>query len=163
MLIQEKLLQLFQKQINYEFESAYIYLGMAAYFETTPYKGFAAWMRKQAKEEIDHGMRFFDYLCDRGHRIELPMIPEVSTYYDSPLSAFLRALEHEQLVTSRINELYRVAGEVRDYAAQIALEWFISEQVEEEKQVQDLVDQIQLAGDNVSGLMAIDRSASKRD
>ena len=162
MLMDQKLVDLFQEQIKNEFESAYIYLGMAAYFDASPYAGFASWMHLQFKEEMEHGMRFFNHLIERGHNIKLLPIPAAATHYDSPLTAFKAALEHEQLVTRLINEMYRVAVEINDYAAQIELQWFIKEQVEEEQQTQQIVDQLALVGDNVAAILAIDRTAGER-
>ena len=162
MLMDQKLVDLFQQQIKNEFESAYIYLGMAAYFDASPYAGFASWMHLQFHEEMEHGMRFFKYLSERGHHVELFPIPTATTHYNSPLEAFKAALGHEQLVTRLINEMYRVAVELKDYAAQIELEWFIKEQVEEEEQTQHIVDQLTLVRDNVAAALAIDRIAGKR-
>jgi ferritin len=162
MLIEKKLFQLFEEQIKNELESSYKYLGMSAYFETTPFKGFAKWMRSQALEEIEHAMKLFDYVNDRGNSIALLPILSMPTQYESPLAAFREALSHERLVTRLINEMYRVAVEVHDYGAQILLQWYITEQVEEEKQVQDLIDQLDIANNHPSSLLAVDRTAGKR-
>jgi ferritin len=163
MLIDKKLLDLFQEQINKEFESAYKYLGMAAYFQTTPFQGFATWMRHQTEEELAHGMKLFDYVHSRGHCAQLLPIASMPTQYSSALEIFKGALAHEQFITHSINEMYRVALEVRDYAAQILLQWYIAEQVEEEEQVQEIVDQLEFLGDNMAGIMAINRTAGKRE
>jgi ferritin len=152
-----------QEQLNNEFGAAYKYLDMVAYFEATPYKGFASWMRKQAQEEIEHAMKFFDYIVDRGNCVELKPIHLEVIHYNSPLEVFKEALAHEQRVTQLIHELYRVALEVNDFAAQVLLHWYIEEQVEEEKQVQDIIDQIQIVGDNMAALMAVDRAVRKRN
>jgi ferritin len=163
MVIEKKLLDLFQEQIRNELESAYKYLGMAAYFESTAYKGFAKWMRKQALEEIEHGMKLFDYVNDRGNHVELFPLPSEATHYPSPLEVFRETLKHEQRVTHLIHEMYRVAIEIQDFAAQILLQWYITEQVEEEKQVQDILDQMEAAGDNAVALMKIDSKLGKRE
>jgi ferritin len=160
--MKQQLFDLFQAQIRNEFESAYKYLGMAAYFETTPFKGFASWMRLQAKEETEHAMKFFDYVHDRGHHLQLPAIQAMATEYASPLAAFRETLAHEQLVTSLINEMYRVALEVQDYAAQVLLQWYISEQVEEEKQARDFIDRLEMADGDTTSLLFIDKLAAKR-
>jgi ferritin len=160
--MEQKLLDLFLNQIRNEFESAYKYLGMAAYFETTPFEGFASWMRFQAKEEIEHAMKFFDYVRDRDHHLELLPIQAMPTQYASPLEAFREALAHEQLVTRLINEMYRTAFEIQDYAAQILLQWYITEQVEEEKQVRDIIDKLEIPGGDISKLLAIDKIVGKR-
>jgi ferritin len=163
MVIEKKLLDLFQEQIRNELESAYKYLGMAAYFESTPYGGFAKWMRKQAQEEMEHAMKFFDYVNDRGNHIELFPIASMPTHYTSPREVFQETLAHEQQVTHLIHEMYRVALETKDFAAQILLQWYITEQVEEEKQAQDILDQIEAVGDNIAALMKIDSRVGKRE
>jgi ferritin len=163
MIIEKKLLDLFLEQIRNELESGYKYLGMAAYFESTPYKGFAKWMRKQAKEETEHAMKFFDYVNNRGNCVELFPIVSMPTRYTSPLEVFQETLAHEQQVTHLIHEMYRVALEVKDFAAQILLQWYITEQVEEEKQAQDILDQIEAVGDNIATLMKIDSKVGKRE
>jgi ferritin len=160
--MEKKLLNLFQAQIKNELESAYKYLGMSAFFETTAFKGFAEWMRAQTKEEIEHSIKLFDYINDRGHRVELLPIASMPTQYNSPLEVFQAALAHEQFVTRLINEMYGVAIEVRDYAAQTFLQWYIDEQVEEEKQVQDILDRMEISGNSISSLLALDRMLSQR-
>ncbi|MDR1366297.1 MAG: ferritin [Puniceicoccales bacterium] len=162
MLMDQKLLDLFQEQINKEFNSAYKYLGMAAYFQTTPFHGFATWMRHQTQEELEHGMKLFDYVHSRGHCVELLPIASTPTQYASAFEVFNGALAHEQFITRSINEMYRVALEAKDYAAQILLQWYIKEQVEEEKQVQEIIDQFEFAGDNMGNIIAIDHEAGKR-
>jgi ferritin len=163
MVIEKNLLDLFQEQIRNELGSAYKYLGMAAYFESTPYKGFAKWMRKQAKEETEHAIKFFDYVNDRGNHVELFPLASEPTHYSSPLEVFQEALAHEQRVTHLIHEMYRVALEIKDFAAQILLQWYIAEQVEEEKQAQDILDQIETVGNNIAALMKVDSKVGKRE
>ncbi|MDE6575859.1 MAG: ferritin [Opitutales bacterium] len=158
-----KLLELYQQQIKNEFESAYIYLGMAAYFETTPFHGFAQWMHIQAKEETEHAMRLFRHVCDRGHQVELRPIAGQKTAYGSPLEAFKESLAHERLVTQEIHEMYRTAVTLEDFPAQVELQWFINEQVEEERNVQDMIDKIAAAEDRFPAMLAIDRIAGQRD
>jgi ferritin len=162
MLMEKKLLDLFQEQIKNELESSYKYLGMAAYFETTPFEGFASWMRLQAKEEVEHAMKLFDYVNERGNSLQLLPIQSMPTAYASPLAVFREAQAHEQLVTRLINEMYRVAIEVRDYAAQILLQWYVAEQVEEEKQVQTIVDQLAIADQNTAAILTIAHNTGKR-
>ena len=150
------------EQLRNEFEAAYKYLGMAAYFETTPYKGMAHWMREQAKEETEHAMKFYDYINSRGNHVELLPIANMPTSYSSPVAAFKEALKHEQLVTSLINHMYKVALEINDYASQIFLQWYISEQVEEEEQVQTIIDQLEAVKDSMAGTFAVNSQFSKR-
>jgi ferritin len=163
MVIEKKLLDLFQEQIRNELESAYKYLGMAAYFESTPHTGFAQWMRRQAREEMEHAMKLFDHVNDRGNHVELLPLAVMPTHYPSPLEAFRETLKHEQWVTHLIHEMYGVAIEIKDFAAQVLLQWYVSEQVEEEKQVRDILSQIEIAGDNIAALMKIDSKAGKRE
>ncbi|MDR1591095.1 MAG: ferritin [Puniceicoccales bacterium] len=163
MIIEKKLLDLFLEQIRNELESAYKYLGMSAYFESTPYKGFAKWMRKQAIEETEHAIKLFDYVNERGNHVELFPLEPMPTHYASPLEVFQETLNHERQVTHLISEMYVAALEVRDFAAQIFLQWYITEQVEEERQAQDILDLIEVAADNTSALMGIDRQVSQRE
>jgi ferritin len=163
MVIEKKLLDLFQKQIRNELESAYKYLGMLAYFESTPYKGFAKWMRKQAVEETEHAMKLFDYVYDRGNHVELLPIEPMPTHYASPLEVFQETLAHERVVTRLITEMYATAREVKDFAAQIFLQWYVTEQVEEEKNAEDILSLIEAAGDNTAALMKIASQVGKRE
>lgn len=162
MLLDQKLLQLMNEQLRNEFEAAYKYLGMAAYLETTPYKGMAHWMRVQSKEETEHAMKIFDYINSRCNHVELLPITNMPTMYNSPLDAFKEALKHEQLVTSLVNTMYKTAFELNDYASQFFLQWYITEQVEEEEQVQDIIDQIEAVQDSKSGIFAINSKLANR-
>src|SRR5687768_16066736 len=121
------------QQIKHEFFSAYVYLSMSAYFESTNLPGFATWMRSQAQEEVTHGMKLFDFINDRGGRVVLHPIDGPPTDFKSPLEVFEQALKHEQAVTAMIHKLYEVAFKANDFATQVELQWFITEQVEEEK------------------------------
>lgn len=149
-------------QANFEFSSAYVYLGMAAYFDATPYSGFAKWMHVQAKEELDHALKFYDYVVERGGKVKLQAIPEPKTDYKSPLAVFQASLGHEQKVSAAICSLYELATAEKDYATQSFLKWFLDEQVEEEKNVNDLVAKLEMVGDNRNGLFQLDHHAGKR-
>src|SRR5215203_264239 len=120
-------------QINKELFSAYVYLSMSGYCESINLPGFAHWMRMQAQEEVSHGMRLFDYVNNRGGRVELQAIEKPPTDFQSPLALMQGTLEHEQRVTAMIEKLYELAAKENDYATQAELQWFIIEQVEEEK------------------------------
>jgi ferritin len=150
-------------QMNREYQSAYIYLGMAAYFEGTPFGGFARWMRAQAREEIIHGDKFFSYLARREGVIRLGPIDQVATSFPSPAEAFAAALAHEQEVTGWIHGIYGLAVREGDYGAQEFLSWFINEQIEEEEQVRGWCGRLQLVGDHPGGLLALDVAAGKRE
>lgn len=124
--------------------------------------GFAKWMRLQAVEEQAHAMRFFDYLIDRGARVTLGVIDQPPAEFGSPLSIFEAALEHEQKVTASINGLYEIAIDVKDYPTQVMLQWFITEQVEEEKSAGDVVHQLRMVAENPAALFMMDRQLGSR-
>lgn len=158
----QAVLEGFNKQINREFFAAYLYLGMSAHFEAQSLEGFAAWMHAQAREEKDHAMRLYDHLIERGAKVELGAIEAPDTDFGSPLEIFEAALEHEQRVTEWIHEIYDRAVEDHDHAAQLVLEWFITEQVEEEDSVGTVVDQLRMAGDNQAAILMLDRELGTR-
>lgn len=144
------------EQITREFYASYLYLAMMAYFEAESLGGFAHWMRQQAQEENGHAMKLVDFLIDRGGRVELQAIDKPPRDFDSPLGVMKAALEHERKVTAWINELYELAVAERDYPAQVMLQWFIAEQVEEEKSAGDIIDQLEIAGSAGSALLMVD-------
>ncbi len=149
-------------QINQEFYAAYSYLSMSAYFENTNLPGLAVWMRAQAREEITHGMKLFDFVNDRGGRVMLKEVEAPPIDFKSPLDVFERALKHEQKVTGMINHLYEVAAKANDFAAQVALQWFITEQVEEEKTADLIVEQLKMVGTDRPALLMLDRDLGAR-
>ncbi len=150
-------------QIKKEFDSAYIYLAMAAHFEDANLSGFASWMRLQAAEEKAHAMRLFDYLVERGARVVLKAIAEPPSEFGAPEGIFEMALEHERKVTASINEIYALAVEKNDYPTQVMLQWFIEEQVEEEDSAETAVRQLEMAGDNTAALLFLDRQFGERE
>ncbi|OIO58701.1 MAG: ferritin [Verrucomicrobia bacterium CG_4_10_14_3_um_filter_43_23] len=162
MKLSTKLEKLINDQTNLELTAAYIYLGMAAWFETTPYDGFSIWMRKQFNEEIGHAMRFFDFLKNRNNVIELEALAKPTCSFASPIEVFKASLTHEQKVTRSIQHIYKVAEEEDDFTTMEFLNWFLKEQVEEEKNVQDMLDKLLLAGENPDALLRIDALAGKR-
>lgn len=149
-------------QITHEFYAAYLYLSMMNHFEAESLPGFAHWMRLQSQEELAHAMKIVDFLNDRGGRVELHGIDKPPAKFDSPLSAMRAALEHERKVTKQIEELYELAQQEKDYPAQILLQWFIAEQVEEEKSASEIVDHLELAGDSGSALLMADERLAGR-
>jgi len=157
-----KVRELINDQIAHEFYAAYLYLAMAAHFEEQNYDGFAGWMRMQAKEEVGHAMRLFDYLVERGESVELKRIDQPPREFGSPAEAFRAALEHERKVTGLINGIYEAATAADDYATQIMLQWFIEEQVEEEDSTGTAVHQLEMAGDNNAALMFLDNKFGGR-
>jgi ferritin len=149
-------------QIQRELESAYIYLSMAAYFDSSNLPGFAHWMRVQFQEEQAHAFKFYDFVNDRGGQVILQAIGQPPVEFQSPLDAFEKTLAHEQKVTGHINDLYALAVEEKDYASQILLQWFVEEQVEEEKNAGDIVDMLDRIGDSYHALVMLDRELSQR-
>lgn len=149
-------------QIRKEFESAYVYLSMAAWMEDQTLPGFAAWLRQQAREEATHAMKIFDHLIDRGCRVELQPLGGPPTSFKNPLEVFEQVKRHEQGVTKSIDELYGKALDDRDYASQVFLEWFITEQVEEEKNSSQVLESVRRVGDNQAALVMLDRELGQR-
>lgn len=150
------------EQIRNELFSAYLYLSMSAHFEGESLPGFARWMRVQAREEVSHGMKLFDYLADRGGRIVLGALEAPPTTFDSPLAIFRQSYAHEQKVTAMIHALYALAAGEKDYASQLALNWFVTEQVEEEKTASDIAARLEMVGDNRVALLMLDRELGAR-
>ena len=150
------------KQIQAEFYSAYMYLAMAAYFDSSDLPGMANWMKIQAQEEITHGMKFYQFLVDRGATPVMEALQKPTATYASPLAVFKAALKHEQLVTSLIHNLYELAVKEKDYAFQSFLKWYIDEQVEEEANATEMIDKIKLAGEKGPGLFMLDKELAAR-
>jgi len=161
-VIDEKLASEFNKQINAELYSSYLYLSMAAYFDALGLRGFSSWMKAQAEEELGHAMKIFDYLSQRGGRVILGPIEAPPTEWESPRHAVEALLEHEKKVTAMINSLVALARQLNDYAAEVFLHWFVEEQVEEEASAQELLDMLSLAGDRGHSLLMIDRHLAER-
>jgi ferritin len=150
------------EQVKNEFYAAYQYLSMAAYCESENLPGFAHWMRTQAQEETQHAMKFYDFILDRNGRVVLQAVEEPVVEFGSPLEVFERALEHEQRVTAMINDLYGLAVRENDYASQTFMQWFVTEQVEEEKNAGDVVETLKMIGDRSEALFLLDRELGRR-
>lgn len=149
-------------QIKNEYYSSYIYLSMASYCESINMQGFANWMRTQSDEEMKHAMRLFDYVIARDGRVVLQSIPKPPLDFGSLAKIFQQVLDHEREVTSMINKLYELAINDNDHATAVELQWFISEQVEEEKSAKDILEKLRMAGDDPSALLILDRQISER-
>ena len=150
------------EQIKNELFSAYQYLSMAAFCESENLPGFAHWMRAQAREETEHAMKFYDFILDRNGRVVLQGIDEPLVEFGSPLEVFEKALEHERRVTAMINDLYALAVSENDYASQTFLQWFVTEQVEEEKNTGDVVETLKMVGEKSEALFLLDRELGQR-
>lgn len=161
-MISEKMQEAINSQINAELYSAYLYLSMAAWFESVNLKGFANWMRVQEEEERFHAMKLFDYVLSRQGKVELRAIDAPAVEWKSPLDAFEAVYNHEVKVTSLINKLATLARQEDDHATGVLLHWFINEQVEEESGADELVQKLKLVGDNASALFMVDAELASR-
>lgn len=151
-----------EAQIGHEFGASQTYLAMAGYFEAENLAGFASWMREQSREEITHAMRFFDFLVDRGIAPRLPALPAPPHGFAGALEVFEAAYAHEQKVTAQITALYELALEHKDYTAQMLLQWFITEQLEEEKLTGGMVDRLRMVEGSRSALLILDAELGMR-
>lgn len=161
-MLNEKIEKALNEQLNAEMYSGYLYLSMSAYFKSMGLGGFASWMRVQAQEELMHAMKLYDYINERGGRVTLKKIETPPTEWDSAIAAFEATYQHEQKVTGLINDLVELAMKEHDHATNIFLQWFVSEQVEEEDSVNDVVQKIKLIGDAPGGLFMLDRELGQR-
>lgn len=150
------------EQIQKEYHSSYLYLAMSAHCEASNLPGSAKWMRVQSQEELSHAMKLYDHVVDRSGRVTLQAIQQPPVEYKSALDVFEKALAHEQLVTASIHKLYALALKENDYAAQVMLQWFVTEQVEEEKSASQVVEQLKAVGESKTSLMLLDRHLGKR-
>jgi len=161
-MLKTKMLNALNNQINAEIYSSYLYLSMESYFHSVSLGGFARWMRSQVQEELYHGMKFYDYVNERGGKVVLDAIARPEAEWKTPLDAFEHILKHEQMVTSLINDLMDLACEEKDHATKIFLQWFVSEQVEEEASVGEVVNRLNLIKKDSSGLFLLDAELGKR-
>ncbi|MGA2378056.1 MAG: ferritin [Spirochaetia bacterium] len=159
----KQLEKLFQDQIKNEWYSAYLYLSMAAYFEAANFGGFAHWMYKQAGEEQVHGKKMFDFLIDRGVKVVLQAIPQPPADFASPAAVFEMSSEHEQKVTALINGIADQADKVNDHPAKVFIQWFITEQVEEEKNASRILDLLKKIPPKSAGIFQLDHQLGKRE
>jgi len=161
-MISQSLTDALNDQLKHELYSSYLYLAMSAYADSENLPGFAHWLRLQADEEQGHAMKFYGYILDRDGRVALQSLPQPPRDFGSPVDLFEQVLAHEQEITSLIEQLYRAAAAEQDHATQIFLEWFISEQVEEEKTASGLLETLRMAGDNNVALLMLDRELGAR-
>ncbi len=161
-MFSEKLLDAMNEQMKNEFLSGYLYLAMGGYFEAEDLPGIASWMRVQALEELTHGEKFFHFLCEAGGRTDLRAIDAPQNDYSSPLECFEYSLKHENFVTESINNLMDLARTDNNHAAQIFLQWFVTEQVEEEASFGLIVKKLHRIGDDGNGLLRLDEELGLR-
>ncbi|MBN2031495.1 ferritin [bacterium] len=158
----DKMVDALNGQINKEMYSAYLYMSMSAYTEFIGLKGFANWFYIQYQEEMEHAMRIYNYILEQGSQVKLMAIKEPPTEFGSPLEMFEQTLEHEKYVTQSINDLVELAIEQKDHATQIFLQWFVTEQVEEEANDNEIIDKLKLTGKEGGGLFMINRELAAR-
>ena len=161
-MLSQKIQDAFNRQLNAELYSAYLYVSMSAYFESINLKGMANWMRVQAGEEVQHAERFYNFIHERGGRVLLAAIEGPKGEWHSPLEVFEETCQHEAKVTGLINELVDLAIKEKDHAANAFLQWFVTEQVEEEAAPKEIADKLKLAGNNTSVLFMIDQELGQR-
>lgn len=161
-MISKKMLGHLNHQLNREIYSAYLYLSMAAYATNNGLSGFANWYNVQSQEEMTHAMKFYNYINQQGGRVVLEAIEAPQNYFTSIAKAVEKTLEHEKAVTSMINNLVKMAKKDGDNATEIFLQWFITEQVEEESNVQEILHKVSLVGTKGGGLFMVDRELAQR-
>lgn len=159
----QKMIKELNDQVNAELYSAYLYLSMSAYFEDRNLKGFAKWMRIQGKEELNHAMKIYDHILERGERAELSKIDAPDKEWASPLDVFKKTLEHEKHVTSLIHGLVKTARDLNDYATEIFLQWFVTEQIEEEASAGEILNKLDMIKESKNGMFMLDRELGKRE
>ena len=161
-MLNQKIQDALNEQIKNELYSAYLYLSMSAYCESVNMPGMAHWMRMQELEERVHALKMFDFVHERGGRVVLQAIDQPPAGFESLRDVFRETLAHEQKVTAMINSLYALAVQEKDYASQIFLQWFVTEQVEEEDSVGQVIETLEMIGDSRQGLLMLDRELGGR-
>ncbi len=161
-MISEKMTDALNGQINKEMYSAYLYMSMSAHCTNVGLDGFANWFMVQYQEEMFHAMKLYDYINDQGEKVVLEAIEQPPTDFGTTLEMFEATLEHEQFITKSINDLVYLATEERDYATQIFLQWYVTEQIEEEGNDNEIIAKLKLIGDDGNGLFTIDRELAAR-
>ncbi len=161
-MLDSKIQEALNAQINAEYYSSYLYLSMAAHCEATNLIGFGNWLRIQAQEEMSHAMKFFDFILERGGRVELTTLEAPTTEWKSPLALFEAVLTHERYITSRINDLADLAIRESDHATKGFLQWFVDEQVEEEATADAILQKLKLIENAPGGLFMLDQQLAKR-
>ena len=162
-MLSEKMQEALNRQMNAELYSAYLYLAMSAYLHWGKLSGLSHWMNVQAQEELVHAMKFYDYVNESGGRVILRRVEEPPSEWESPLAVCENVYQHEQKVTSLINDLANLAAAEKDDATRTFLEWFVDEQVEEEESADELVQNVKSAGDNRDKLTAVDHEFAQRE
>jgi len=161
-MLSDKMAEALNQQVNAELYSAYLYFSMSAHFTAKNLNGFANWTKVQAQEEMTHAMRLYNYLNDAGGRATMLAIDAPPAEWDSPLAVFEAVYAHEQKVTGLINDLMTLANGLKDYATAAELQWFVTEQVEEEASADDVVQKLKLVEGAPGGLFLLDQELAQR-
>lgn len=161
-MLNERMAEALNTQLNKEIYSAYLYLSMSAYSSFIGLKGFANWFMVQYQEEMVHAMKIYNYVDSQGAQVKLMAIEQPPTEFESALEMFEKTLEHEKFITKSINDLVNLAIEEKDHATNIFLQWFVTEQIEEEGNDNDIISKLKLVGDKGNGLFMIDRELASR-
>jgi ferritin len=161
-MLKKSILDALNQQINHEMYSGYFYLSMATYCESINLDGAAGWLKSQSKEEWAHAMKLYDYVNNAGEKVVLEAIQKPQSEFKSLLNVFEIVLEHEKKVTAGINKLYELTIKENDYATQIFLQWYVTEQVEEEKNATDIIAQLKMIGDHPVSLIMMDKHLGSR-
>ncbi len=161
-MLSDRMLKVLNEQINHELFSAYLYLAMAAQFQSQNLKGFAHWMEVQAKEESGHALKLYGFVNERGGRVGLKGIDAPQESWATPLAAFEAALAHERKVTGLIHKLADAAQSEKDHATAVFLQWFVTEQVEEEANALEIAEKLRMVGDSAQGLLMLDGILGQR-
>jgi ferritin len=156
----KKLIEAINVQLNFEIESAHVYLAMQNYFANKSLKGFEHWFQIQFREELEHAQKFMNYMNDRGARVDIRGFATPKNEFESVLEILETSLNHEKEVTKRINNLMTMAMELKDYATIALLQWYVNEQVEEEANFSELIDKVKMTGNH--GLLMLDHVVGKR-
>jgi ferritin len=162
MMIKKSVRDALNEQVNMEFHAGYLYLSMGAWFEKKNLKGFAAWMKKQAQEELGHGMKIFNFVYERGGDITLKALAAPKVNWKDPMEAFKDAYGHEQKVSASIDRISALAAKEKDNATVVFLNWYVSEQVEEEAQCVDIIERLKMVGGSAQGLYLLDKELGSR-
>jgi ferritin len=161
-MLSEKMTDALNNQLNKEIYSAYLYMSMSAYSSYSGLKGFANWFMVQYQEEMVHAMKIYDYIDNQSQQVKLVAINQPPTEFESPLDMFEKTLKHEQFVTKSINDLVDIAISEKDHATNIFLQWFVTEQIEEEGNDNDIISRLRIVGEDGNGLLMVDKELSAR-
>ncbi|MBE0517404.1 MAG: ferritin [Methanophagales archaeon] len=161
-MLSEKMEEALNKQLNNELYSAYLYLSMSAYSTYIGLKGFANWFMVQYQEETVHALKFYNYILDQGGRVKLMAIAQPMAEFKSPMDLFEKTLQHEKFITKCINDLVDHAIAEKDHAANIFLQWFVTEQIEEEGNDNEIIAKLKLVGEDGPALLMLDKELASR-